>query len=138
MWIKLVITPDLVMVLAWYFDHYWKSRDTITAWKVSKYGDFSGPYFAVFGLNMEIYRVNLRIHSKYRKVQTRKNYVFGQFSCSWWCQESLTRLHVVIYHVIAILWIYNLFGTIWKPDFKYMVQTSNFFINTNLSLNKNN
>ena len=24
---------------------------TNTAWKVSKYGDFSGPYFLVFGLN---------------------------------------------------------------------------------------
>ena len=26
------------------------------AWKVSKYGVFSGPYFPVFGLNTEIYR----------------------------------------------------------------------------------
>ena len=25
-----------------------------TAWKVSKYGVFSGPYFPVFGLNAEI------------------------------------------------------------------------------------
>ena len=29
--------------------------------KVSKYGVFSGPYFPVFGLNMDIYGVNLRI-----------------------------------------------------------------------------
>ena len=28
-----------------------------TAWKVSKYGIFSGPYFPVFGLNTEIYEV---------------------------------------------------------------------------------
>ena len=27
---------------------------TNTAWKVSKYGVFSGPYFPVFGLNKEI------------------------------------------------------------------------------------
>ena len=53
-----------------------------TAWKVSKYGFFSGPYFLVFGLNMEIYKVNLRIQSKYRKIQTRKNSVFGHFSRS--------------------------------------------------------
>ena len=26
-----------------------------TAWKVSKYGVFAGPYFPVFGLNTEIY-----------------------------------------------------------------------------------
>ena len=32
-----------------------------TAWKVSKYGVFSGSYFLVFGLNTEIYEVNLRI-----------------------------------------------------------------------------
>ena len=29
----------------------------ITAWKVSKYGVISGPYFPVFGQNMEIYGV---------------------------------------------------------------------------------
>ena len=28
--------------------------DVHTAWKVSKYGVFSGPYFPVFGLNMEM------------------------------------------------------------------------------------
>ena len=39
-----------------------------TAWKVSKYGVFSVPYFPVFGLNMEIYGV--------------KNSVFGHFSHS--------------------------------------------------------
>ena len=43
-----------------------------TAWKVSKYGVFSSPYFPVFGLN-------LRIPSEYRKIRTRKNSVFGHF-----------------------------------------------------------
>ena len=33
---------------------------------------FSGPHFAVFGLNTEIYRVNLRIQSEFGKMQTRK------------------------------------------------------------------
>ena len=51
------------------------------AWKMSKWGDFSGAYFPVLGLNTEIYSVNLRIHSEYRKTQTRKNSVFGHFSC---------------------------------------------------------
>ena len=33
---------------------------------------FSGPYFPAFGLNTEIYGVNLRIHSECGKIQTRK------------------------------------------------------------------
>ena len=53
-----------------------------TAWKVSKYGVFSGPYFLVIGLNTEIYGVNLYIQSEYRKIRTRKNSVFGHFSRS--------------------------------------------------------
>ena len=38
-------------------------------WKII-FRDFT--YFPVFGLNMEIYGVNLRIHSKYRKIWTKK------------------------------------------------------------------
>ena len=37
---------------------------------------FSGPYFSAFGLNTEIYGINLRIQSEYRKIRTRKNSVF--------------------------------------------------------------
>ena len=47
-----------------------------TAWKVSKYGVFSGPYFPAFGLNTD---VSLRIQSECGKIQTRKNSVFGHF-----------------------------------------------------------
>ena len=43
---------------------------------------FSGPYFPLSELNMEIYGVNLLIQSEYRKIRTRKNFVFGQFSRS--------------------------------------------------------
>ena len=39
---------------------------------MSRYGVFSGPYFPVFGLNTEIYTVNLRIQSKYRKYGPEK------------------------------------------------------------------
>ena len=53
-----------------------------TAWKVSYDGVFSGPYFPVFGLNMEIYSVNLRIQPEYGKIWTRKNSVLGHFSHS--------------------------------------------------------
>ena len=55
-------------------------QKTNTAWKVSKYGVISGPYFPVFGLNTEIYEVNLRIQSEYRNKRTRNNSVFGHFS----------------------------------------------------------
>ena len=48
-------------------------------WKVSKCGVFSGPYFPVFGLNMENDGVNLRIQSKYRKIRTSKNSAVGNF-----------------------------------------------------------
>ena len=47
---------------------------------MSKYGVISGPYFPVFGLNTEIYSVNICIQSEYRKIQTRNNSVFGHFS----------------------------------------------------------
>ena len=55
---------------------------TITAWKVSKYGVTSGPYFPVFGLNTETDEVNLRIQSEHRKMQNRNNSVFAHFSRS--------------------------------------------------------
>ena len=49
---------------------------------MSKYGVFSGPYFPVFKLNTKIHPVNLRIQSKYGKIQTRKNSAFGHISYS--------------------------------------------------------
>ena len=38
--------------------------------------NFSGPYFPVFGLNMEVSEVNLRIRSKYGKIKTRETPFF--------------------------------------------------------------
>ena len=52
----------------------------LTAWKVSKYRVFSGPYFPVFRLNTEIYSVNLRIQSECRRIRIRKDSVFGHIS----------------------------------------------------------
>ena len=56
--------------------------ETSTEWKVSKYGVIFGPYFPVFGLNTEIYEVNLRIQSECKKIRTKNNSVFGHFSRS--------------------------------------------------------
>ena len=58
------------------------SFDITTAWKVSKYGVFSGPYFPVFGLKTDIYGVNLRIQSVGGGGGGRKNSGFGYFSRS--------------------------------------------------------
>ena len=52
-----------------------KFHNSYTAWKMSKYGDFSGPYFPAFGLNTERY-------GRYGKIRTRKNSAFGHFSHS--------------------------------------------------------
>ena len=54
------------------------SEKKITARKVL-YRVFSGTYFPVFRLNTEVYGVNLVIHSKYRKILTRKISVFRYF-----------------------------------------------------------
>ena len=59
---------------------FWFSSGGTTAWKVSKYWVFSGPYFPTFGLNTERHYVFLRIQSEYWKIRTRKNSVFGHFS----------------------------------------------------------
>ena len=77
-----------------------------TAWKLYKYGVFSGPYFTVFWLNTEIYRLNLRIQSKYGKIQTRKNSVFGHFSPSEFLIAILRRSYWLVINILltVILW----------------------------------
>ena len=47
-------------------------RTKCTAWKVSKYGLFSDPYFPVFNLNTENYRVN----TDKKKIRTSKRGLF--------------------------------------------------------------
>ena len=52
-------------------------------WKISKYSkNFSGPYFPIFGLNIETYIVNFCSQSEYKKINTRKISVFRYFSHS--------------------------------------------------------
>ena len=75
--------------------HNYVQKSFSTAWKVSKYRVFSGPYFPAFGLNTEIYLVNLRIQSKCGKIRTRKNSPFGHFSRS-------ARLKVSLGHCLAL------------------------------------
>ena len=76
----------------------------VTAWKVSKYGVISGPYFPVFGLNTKIYGVNLRIQSKYRKIRTRNNSAFGNFLS----RDSLFD-HSVRQRSLSFVWFHRNF-----------------------------
>ena len=57
-----------------------KMGKIVTAWKVSKYGLFSNPYFLVFGLHTETYSANIRIQSKCGKIRTRKTHAV----CETW------------------------------------------------------
>ena len=55
--------------------------DISTAWNVQIWS-FSGLHFPVFGLNSEVYGVNLRNHSECRRIRTRKKSIFEHFSRS--------------------------------------------------------
>ena len=59
------------------------SSKQLTAWKVSKYGVFSDPYFSVFGLNTEIYGVNFHIQSEYGKILTKKKLRIWTLFTQW-------------------------------------------------------
>ena len=48
-------TPPVAASAFFCFTKRWYSVISFTAWKVSKYGVFSGPRFSVFGLNTEKY-----------------------------------------------------------------------------------
>ena len=58
------------------FNYFWKR---LHCWKSVQILSVSGPYFHVFGLNTEIYFVNIRIQSKYVKIRTRKTLYLDTF-----------------------------------------------------------
>ena len=96
MWIRLIFWIIRNSTTKQSFSH----TVPIAAWKVSKHGVISGPYFAVFGLNTEIYGVfgvDLRIRSEYRKIRTTKNSVSGHFQRSVCCPLS--------HYLVAFLFI---------------------------------
>ena len=76
-----------------------------TAWKVSKYGVFSGLHFPAFGLN-----TNLRIYFEYRKIGARKNSVFAHFSRSDW----IRRLNIQFFSRSD--WIFSLVTGKFRPE----------------------
>ena len=69
-------------------DRIHRKQRILTTWNVSKYGVFSGPYFPLFWMNSEIYSLNFRIHSEYRKSVTfAEEMLHGKFHSLW--SESL-------------------------------------------------
>ena len=74
-----------------FYLNFWPIKYANTAWKVSKYGVFSGPYFPALGLNTERYSVSLHIQSECRKIWTKKNSVFGHFSRSATLNKECTN-----------------------------------------------
>ena len=102
----------------------WNKRGHGTTWKVSEYGVFSSPYFSVFGLNTEIYGVNLRIHSEYRKIQTRKNSVFGFFSRSVgssFCILHMYSLNLCITYVFTAKVTCGLNAELWNSKLQTLI-----------------
>ena len=60
---------------------------------MSKYGDFAGPHFPVFGLK-SLYSVRIQ------EIRTIKNSVFGHFSRSvpYYMSTSTERLYTVLFN----------------------------------------
>ena len=75
-----------------------------TAWKVSKYEVFAGPYFPVFELNTEIYGVNIRIQPEYGKIRTRNNSISGHFSRSVGLIKSKELVANLASQAQALMW----------------------------------
>ena len=98
---------DMCWVSANQFYTPWNLHE-ITAWKMSKYGVFSGPYFLAFGLNTERYSVSLRIQSEWRKIRARKNSVCGHFS----------RNEYIVFRWLQMMGPYKV---IYSPKFAYYI-----------------
>ena len=64
-----------------------------TAWNVSKYGDFSGPYFAIFRLNKERYG-------------PEKNCIFGHFSRTELAHDLLIHAVYQKASLFRYLWLH--------------------------------
>ena len=106
------------------------TNNAIIAWKVSKYGVVSGPYFPVFGLNTEIYSIHLCIQSECRKIRTRNNSVFGHFSGSVFVQRRYQDYFICHRNLFWIVGMVNCFIGILKIYlcFYIFITTFNFIL----------
>ena len=81
-----IITQQLCQFSNNFCKNVWNRQEN-TAWKVSKYGVFLVHIFLYLDWTRR-FTVNLSVQSKYRKIRTRKNSVFGYFS---WSECSKNR-----------------------------------------------
>ena len=70
-----------------------------TAWKVSKYGVFSGPYFPIFGLNTEIHTMVVSENSAKAYSKSAANHR------QKWCRHKYLCLHYFPWWFCCRLWL---------------------------------
>ena len=101
--------------------YYCGSAVTFTAWKVSKYGDFSDPYFPAFGLNAE--GVSPSIQSECRKIRTRKTLYLDTF------HEMVLRFNTLGQNICRLFQVLTQFPvTIIETELDYYQQKVNVHI----------
>ena len=61
--------------------------------KTVRIWSFSGPFFSAFGMNMDIYGINLLIQSECGKIRTRKTPNMDTFCAVLLCLPCVTLLH---------------------------------------------
>ena len=78
----------------------------ITAWKVSKYGVFSSPYFPAFGLDTERYGVSLRIKSECGKIRSRKIPYLDTFHAVKKHTHHFNSLKITFHNITKVIMTY--------------------------------
>ena len=76
-----------------------------TAWKVSRYGVFSGPYFPVFGLNTERYSVSLRIQSECGKIGPEKTSYLDTFHAVPVFDINASNTSGIIFRIVILRYL---------------------------------
>ena len=111
-------------------------KNTTTAWKMSKYEVFSGPYFPVFGLNTEIYGVNLHFWALFtQRTVLPKMTIPILLYLSWNIRQFSKTLKqsrsVCGWHICLVIWKYIVSRE------KMIYQQKNFnFSRQHVSINK--
>ena len=96
---------------------------------MSKYGVSPGPYFPIFGLNTEIYSVNLRIQFEYRKIWTRKTPYFDTFHAVIFLVELQCEIFIEEFFKICELSFSELMSTYFSKVAGSSKTTSRFLEN---------
>ena len=87
-----------------------------TAWKVSKYGVFSGPYFPVFGLNTEIFSlcsVRIQANANQKKLRiwtlfTQCRFFVNFYWFSYYLNKRLSFVRAISFYKKYFSWCTHL------------------------------